>query len=127
MSMNELVGKTIAGVRISADRNKVMFDVHGGPPVTFVAKGDCCSESWIEDFDHETVIGGTVLRVEEKTVGHDGLVSTKYPDNQQEVDKQNFYEIITDKGSATLEMRNSSNGYYGGWMEFDGGEARSWW
>lgn len=26
------------------------------------------------------------------------------------------YEIITDKGSAKLEFRNSSNGYYGGSM-----------
>ncbi len=34
--------------------------------------------------------------------------------------QQYFYEIVTDKGSFTLEMRNESNGYYGGSMEFIG-------
>jgi hypothetical protein len=32
------------------------------------------------------------------------------------------YKLRTDKGHATIAFRNSSNGYYGGWLERHAGE-----
>jgi hypothetical protein len=31
-----------------------------------------------------------------------------------------YYTILTDKGETTIEMRNSSNGYYGGTLYYRG-------
>lgn len=117
MHMDELVGTTIEGVSISKDRRVVRFSLRGRAPMAFLAEADCCSASWVEEFDFTAITGGTVVRVDVKDVCGDGrLLATAYPDYQQEVDAAYFYEIVTDRGSATLEMRNSSNGYYGGWM-----------
>ena len=115
-SMNDLVGNTIESVEISDDRTEVYFGINGRIPMRFIADGDCCSASWIEDFDYEGIVGGTVVRVDVKFIEHGDLIETAYPDFQQDEDMSFFYEIITDRGSATLEMRNSSNGYYGGRM-----------
>ncbi len=78
--------------------------------ITMIAVGECCSHSWVEHFDSiptgetiKSVITKEVERIDDDAE-HDCL--QKY-----------FYEIVTDKGSYTIEMRNSSNGYYGG--EFD--------
>ena len=85
--------------------------------MAFLAKADCCSASWVEEFDFTNITGGTVVRVDMKDAcGDSRLLATAYPDYQQEVDAAYFYEIVTDRGSATLEMRNSSNGFYGGEM-----------
>ena len=38
-------------------------------------------------------------------------------DNCEEEMSYYFYEITTNKGSYMIEMRNSSNGYYGGSLD----------
>ena len=42
---------------------------------------------------------------------------TKVEDNDDDVMK--FYDIVinTNKGTLVLDMRNSSNGYYSGWVQ----------
>lgn len=115
-----MVGKRIAGVSVAGDACSVRFDFDDGTAIRLDAEGDCCSSSWIENFDNaEDLVGGVVLRVEEKDVANqpDGLSESKFPGYQQEYDQLYFYEIVTDKAAATIEMRNSSNGCYGGWLQ----------
>jgi hypothetical protein len=114
----DIVGKTILAVEITQDRESVMFNTDDGV-IKFVAEGDCCSRSWIEDFDHEGIVGSTVTKIEEIEVppSPDDLMDTKYPENQQDYDKAYFFKLTTTSGNFTIEMRNSSNGYYGGWLE----------
>jgi hypothetical protein len=110
----------ILDVKISDDRYRIELLTDTGP-ITLEVDSDCCSSSWIETFDYESIIGGTVTAVVEKAMEFSpetpDLLPTKYPNFQQDYDRQYFYEIVTDKGSATIEMRNSSNGYYGGWLK----------
>lgn len=112
-----LIGRTIKAVSISADRYCINF-VTDGPEISFRACADCCSDSWIEHFEHDGIVGALVLGVDQKRVeSSSGLMPTNYPEHQQEQDEVYFYEITTDKGSFAIEMRNSSNGYYGGWLD----------
>lgn len=74
--------------------------------------GDCCSTSWIEHFEGvENLPGQTILEVwsdygprEEDHPEHDCL-------------QVYFYKLRTTAGYVDIDMRNSSNGFYGGWLE----------
>lgn len=105
--MIELLGKRISTVRKSADATALAFDTDAGP-VAYAAFGDCCSESW---FNHvvglDCLIGGSVRDVEV-------LPEAEAEATRQERDIVYGWRIHTDKGTASVEMRNSSNGYYGG-------------
>lgn len=72
-------------------------------------KGDCCSTSWFEGITGtEALFGGIVVSTEEETIdsfneGYDYI-------------QVYGVRIVTNKGRAVVEFRNSSNGYYGGWV-----------
>ena len=75
-----------------------------------VAEGDCCSSSWVESVGCDAPAGSVFVdRVmfddPERTVPewHDGDERKVY-----------FGAFFTDRGRITWEMRNESNGYYGG-------------
>jgi hypothetical protein len=112
--MKELVGKTIQAIWIDGDEQGYLsFDTNDGQ-FRYVAQGDCCSESW---FYH--ILGADAL------LGHTvtSVVEVDMPDptdgfSRQEVDQLYGINIRTDVGMADVEFRNSSNGYYGGWVEF---------
>lgn len=76
-------------------------------------EGDCCSQSWIEnvecDAPHGALFVGLIDDDPELPVPewHDGDERRVY-----------FGTFITDKGRITWEMRNESNGYYGGWVNW---------
>lgn len=114
---NVLVGRRILSVRISEDRERIEFNTDAGL-VCADCYADCCSASWVEEFDYNNIIGGVVTLVNTKYLNHGTTIPSVYPDKQQDEDEQHFYEISTDKGAATIEMRNSSNGYYGGGLDF---------
>lgn len=117
-----LIGETIRKCEVSQDRNSIVFTTDN-KKIAYKTHGGCCSDSWIEHFERDGIEGSTVIDVKNFNIDDDNskndltdLLSTKYPDRQQECDRAYFYEIVTDKGSFTIEMRNSSNGYYGGWL-----------
>jgi hypothetical protein len=80
--------------------------------VQIYTEGDCCSEAW---FNHLTGIealqGGIVLECEE--TGWKDAETTR-----QEADTVDFIKIRTDKGFCDIEVRQSSNEYYGGWVTY---------
>ena len=74
------------------------------------AGGDCCSHSWFESHDSDAE-GGTITKFEE-TYG-ERTESADY-----DVLQTYFGTVYTTKGRVTYELRNSSNGYYGGYVNW---------
>lgn len=110
--MDRLVGTAIINISIDVDEQHFLqFDTSKGTFVYF-AEGDCCSESWFYAVvGLENLIGHFVRKINLITLGDivDGL-------GRQEVDELYAVHFITDAGFAGVEFRNSSNGYYGGWV-----------
>lgn len=118
--MNALTGKNIIGLSVSDDQHYLSFQTNAGP-ITFIVEGDCCSESWFADITGvNALIGGTVNGVE--IVSMEGY-NVDDGRGRQEEDAVYGYKILTDKGYADIVFRNSSNGYYGGWLEEFSGDA----
>lgn len=102
--LSDLVGVEVSGIALRADSEQLLI---GG--WLLEAYGDCCSSSWFEHLDGAAaLLGSTILAVEE-VQGPDGT-----PDHEDDVLQTYFLKFTTTKGRATLEMRNESNGYYGG-------------
>ena len=112
--MNELVGKKIICLRINEDQSVLAFETDMGV-VAYYAYGDCCSESWFADIAGvSALIGGIVNSVEEVGMNEYNINDGRC---RQEEDSAYGYKITTDKGYADIVFRNSSNGYYGGYLE----------
>ena len=112
--MKELIGHTLTGLTLSDDQTILTFHTTTGD-VVYEAEGDCCSESWfaylLGDFT------GEVIAVEKKE-------EREAEPSRQQVDAVYGY-ILTIKEPfrgrierADVELRNSSNGYYGGWCTY---------
>jgi hypothetical protein len=112
---DELVGKTIHSVALNEDNTEITF-VTDAEPVTLVARGDCCSQCWIESLDDPEALLGTVTDVEEIEMPDLGNISTNNYPGDYSVDQVDYYglKITTDKGRCVIDYRNDSNGYYGG-------------
>lgn len=113
MILQVLVGKQVAEVHLSAQNDYINFLTNDGN-FWFFTDGDCCSESWINHISGiETLLGQIVTKVDEinmPDIEKDELGFS----GRQEVDKIYSFKIFTSQGVCELEMRNSSNGYYGG-------------
>jgi hypothetical protein len=111
--MTALVGKKTSRISINDDQSVLAFDTDAGI-VAFAVFGDCCSESWFADIvGVPALIGGTVSAAEE--ISMDGY-NVDDGRGRQEEDAAYGYKITTDKGICDIVFRNSSNGYYGGWL-----------
>ena len=105
---NELIGKTILGMKIADDKKAILFITDAGELIAR-ADGDCCSDTWVENI--ELPVKGFPAKI----VSIDNL---DMPDlgQQDNCDVMAYYgaKIVTDKGDIVIDYRNSSNGYYGG-------------
>lgn len=82
-----------------------------------LAIGDCCSFSWFEELNdrYDSIIGKEIKSIDVK---NDFIDLPK--SNVQEYDQNTLIEIkFTDDTSFDFVLRNSSNGYYNGWLEID--------
>lgn len=109
--VNILFGKTITGMKISEDKQSLLFETDIGRFKSWVY-GDCCSHSWIEHV--ELPVNGFPAKV----------LSVRYVDmpdlgnGDAECRRYYGFKIVTDKGDILIDYRNDSNGYYGGYIEF---------
>lgn len=111
----ELVGKVVTSVEVSDDKQVIRFNLMDDKPVIYCADGDCCSHSWFESIQGlDNLLYNMVLDVETKEEKIPDSPS-KYGDD--EVTVAYGYTIKTKDGYFDIEMRNSSNGYYGGSVE----------
>ena len=108
-----IIGETIIAVAHDPNEDSLTFHCIGGKYM-YSTEGDCCSQSWIE---HMTlppdIVGATIT----------GITSPELPPHEDlppdgDDDHIAVYHTAwqTTKGEIIAEYRNSSNGYYGGWM-----------
>jgi hypothetical protein len=117
MKITELIGKELT--KIDWIEDSVKFFWNGGSAV-FEAIGDCCSISYIAAFDGaEDILNSPIISVVEAEMPD--AISDKVFEGQQ-VEYLQFYgyRFHTITGSALLEFRNESNGYYGGYLKYRG-------
>lgn len=114
-----LVGRTIK--KIFMNENNLKFETNSGNFV-FEVEGDCCSSSYFHDFMGVAKLlkGNPVLSVKRiEFMTGDSAVKINRNDNGEVVCYG--YEIVTEDPkfglvTSVFSFRNSSNGYYGGWM-----------
>ena len=112
-----LMDKPIKSVTTGEDGEYLIFELMDGRFITYKAVGDCCSSSWIE---HITVPNGIEGAVIDGYMEEDmGEFGAEYSD----VTRVYQTSFRTPKGEIIVEYRNSSNGYYGGWLE---GPLETW-
>ena len=110
--------KPVESVAIDQDGEHLVFRLVDGRTLTYEAVGDCCSSSWVEHITVPPDLAGSVFdAVAETNMGE------KVDDKDWETIR--FYQTSfrCPKGEVIVEYRNSSNGYYGGWLE---GPLESW-
>ncbi len=121
MDQNPLIGKVITAIFIADDREAIKFVLNDGmsnSEIVARCDGDCCSHTWIEDLiNPEAAIGSEVLKAEDIALPGEFCNPTK-TDNYEDEMKFYGFAIETAKGRFTIAYRNSSNGYYGGSLEW---------
>lgn len=107
--LEKLVGKKVVALFRNDSKDRLRFALDDGTSVHCYTDGDCCSSSWIEHIEGvANLIGATVRAAED---------GPEVPsENDGELKFYNF-RIVTERGFCNLEMRNSSNGYYGGSLD----------
>lgn len=113
--MHQLVGRTINGISVSEGEALMVFDTNLGP-VAYLTEGDCCSSTWFADvLGVQALLGGTVAKAEAVA-----MPTPEVSDGRERDESDQYYgvRITTDKGRADIVYRNSSNGYYGGSIDF---------
>lgn len=118
--MKKLEGRTIKSIRTNADHTVLAFDTDDGV-IAYGAEGDCCSESWFHHFSGvQELLGANVLQVEsapswEPSARSDVTAEDIAEDSRHDSDNKDYwFDIFTVNAQTRIEMRNSSNGYYGG-------------
>lgn len=105
----------ITNLFVAPGEHALYFVARDGRIFAWLVDGDCCSCSWFAD-----VIGVSSLlnrRIIEAVI--DEMPEGYNIDDgrcRQEVDSCYGYKLKTDGGYVDIVYRNSSNGYYGGWM-----------
>jgi len=109
--MNALIGRTVSRLFVSCGEGTLYFDTETGV-VSFDTDGDCCSESWFADVTGVDALLGAVV------VAVDVMEMPDVTDNRsrQEHDLAYGAQLTTTLGRCVVAFRNSSNGYYGGWI-----------
>ncbi len=110
-TLEDLIGATVTEV---AHTSEVVTLTTDRGTFKLLAEGDCCSVSWFEHVDDDGIAGGVVTRVEDSGEP-EGWVEPA-DNSEHEVLQYYFTTISTTKGRLMFEMRNSSNGYYGGFI-----------
>ena len=111
--MEPIRGLLIREVYRSDD--ELVFVIDAGA-ISFLVEGDCCSESWYHLIEGvENLIGASVVAIFEADVR-----DVDENDGRGRQESESIYGIglLTTKGVSRIVFRNSSNGYYGGWIKF---------
>lgn len=113
--MNNIIksylNKTIKGFKFSEDIVVLLFE--DSSSLVLSALGGCCSKSWFETLSGEEDLEGAILQ---------NLELIEYENKRLEIEEDysviKFYgvKITTNRGYTDIDMRNESNGYYGGYI-----------
>lgn len=114
--LEDLVGKTILEVRMGMESTYIQFETDEGV-FSYFTQAECCSESWINHISGlQAILGQKVLKTEQMDMpdicpGQEDFSGKDY------IDSVYSFKIFTSQGVCEIEMRNASNGYYGGNLE----------
>lgn len=111
----ELIGCVIDEVYLNNNRDEVYFKVGHDSWLKYSADGYCCSNSWFESVDVPSEKPMKVFEVLEREMPKDS-----WGEGGHECVAFYGWSIVTNQGYLDVEMRNSSNGYYGGSVRFCG-------
>lgn len=113
--MKDLIGKTINKIWISSDDTILVFDTDSGL-IGYETQGDCCSSSWFESITGvEALLGQTVQT--ETQIDMPEPKEREYKNDHYCEALQDYGEkLTTQKGYIDIVYRNSSNGFFGGWI-----------
>ena len=111
-AMDAAIGRTVSRVFVAPGEHTLYLDTEEGV-LAFAAVGDCCSQTWFAD------ITGVDALIGARVVAADDLEMEPVDDNRGRSEVDQFYgvQLTTPRGRVVIAYRNSSNGYYGGWME----------
>ena len=108
-----LVGAKLTGASIDDDAQHWLVLHTDAGDMALEAEGDCCSESWFYEITGLADLFGHAITGGETTPGVDATDDI----TRQEYDQ--IYSLTLEAagaGRADIVFRNSSNGYYGGWL-----------
>lgn len=112
--MQEIMGKKILSLAVSDDQNFLKFSTDTGD-IIYKAVGECCYETWFADIiGVHSLLGATIINIEEISMDNYNVDDGR---GRDDVDKAYGYKLTTNLGTSDIVFRNSSNGYYGGWIE----------
>jgi len=118
-STKQLIGKTVKHIFLNEEYLKFVTD---GGNFVFTVEGDCCSHSYFYDFIgvKKLLAGNPITSFESVELSEDDPRAKVKPDEYEEIECYG-YRITTEdpkfgEVSSVFSFRNSSNGYYGGWM-----------
>lgn len=126
--MRGMLGKPLRLIHLSVDKQTITFEFQDGSMQAFQAEGDCCSQSWIEHLTMpDDYIGAKITNVTQADyvdATDDDQLNPKRAEPYYEGDESREHECLkvyetrfhTNRGEIVLEYRNSSNGYYGGYL-----------
>lgn len=114
MNFSNIIGRFIDKVILDKSGDLVTFHFTDGFVRQFSVSGDCCSSSWIEHLEQPNDVNGAELL----SVTDSAPISQDHATNDPIHETIVVYNTVfrTTKGDITLEYRNASNGYYGGYL-----------
>lgn len=113
------IGKVIKDFTFTSELLTFNFDT--GEKLELYARGDCCSNSWFEQLSgEEALVAGSILHKLE-LIDNNELPELLAVDSDDRDDHIKYYglKILSSNGYADIDMRNSSNGYYGGYVSIN--------
>lgn len=111
--MTALIGETVVSFGETMNLDKLIFRTESADFI-FRYQEDCCSETFLNHVNRcDELLGHKILSI-------DSVESESDQSVRQEYDEIHLWRLTTSGGTCELEVRNSSNGYYGGNVEYIG-------
>jgi hypothetical protein len=133
--MKALEGKTVQKLYVTPGGEALVFDC-GDVAIAYRAEGDCCSRSWFNDVDGVSrLLGATVTKTESVEMLKPDVSPAPHNDwcdddcdydhAMYEDLKAYGIKLTTTEGYVDIVFRNSSNGYYGGYLQRTNGKIEN--
>ena len=119
-----LEGQTITSWTLDRDSDTLVFHTADNKVIEWETIGDCCSSTWFESIEGQECLTGYVVSVEDIELPDipareiAAAVARRLTGQFDYGEHIQYYgiRINTTRGTVIIDYRNSSNGYYGGWI-----------
>lgn len=122
-SLDRLIGKKVIKLLFNEEKNSLAFLLDTLRLERFNCHGECCSDSWIEHVSElDNLLRGKVTKIDYIDIDTD-------QDGEEWGEKETLiyrFDIHTEAGICTMEMRNHSNGYYSGQLTHEDDDANDY-